>query len=40
METRVATELIAVASAVGLVTNELRGMRADALHKNPPQIRE
>jgi hypothetical protein len=30
METRVATELIAVASAVGLVTNELREMRADA----------
>ncbi len=30
METHVATELIAVASAVGLVTNELREMRADA----------
>jgi hypothetical protein len=30
METHVATELVAVASAVGLVTNELREMRADA----------
>ena len=31
-ELRLATELVAVASAVGLVTAELRGLRADRRH--------
>ena len=37
METRLATELIAVASAVGLVTDELRGMRAE--HRRDRELR-